>query len=147
MSLDSFSSRIRIRADNLEAAINRIVVNVALVVDQVVVLSTPVDTGRARSNWQVSLRAPINDQIEPYAPGLKLGRGETGNAQAALSQAQAAVRGRRPGRDIFITNNVEYIGDLNRGTSAQAPAMFVQIAIVAGVDAVARAPLNSSRRR
>ena len=147
MSLDSFSRRILIRADNLDAAINRIVVNVALVVDQVIVLSTPVDTGRARSNWQVSLTAPISNQIEPYAPGIKLGRGESANANAALLQAQAALRPRRPEQDIFITNNVEYIGDLNRGTSAQAPEMFVQIAIIAGVDAVARAPLNSSRRR
>jgi hypothetical protein len=34
---------------------------------------------------------------------------------------------------IFITNNVPYIGNLDAGTSAQAPSGFVRQSILAGI--------------
>lgn len=133
--LGGFAARIRLRGRQVEQGVNRIVRKVALIADRELVLETPVDTGRARSNWQVSLGSPITSQREPYAPGEGLGRGEGQNAAGALAQAQERIGARQPGETVYITNNVDYIGPLNDGSSAQAPAGFVQAAITRAVRA------------
>lgn len=149
MSLERFSRRIRIRADNVPREVNRIVRQVALIADQTLVLATPVDTGRARSNWLVSLEAPRESEIEPYNPlpeGTDPAKfGESGNARSAINQARDQIGRRKPGQTIYITNNVPYIQRLNDGFSAQAPAMFVEIAIQQAVAAVRNARLDTGR--
>lgn len=137
--LGSFAHRIRLRGQQVEEGVNRIVRTVALVVDRELVLETPVDTGRARSNWIVSLGEAATDEREPYAEGSGLGKGEGSNAAGALAQGQAVIAGRRSGTDIYISNNVKYIGRLNDGWSAQAPSGFVQAAIKRAVEVVVRA--------
>lgn len=129
----SFSRRLRVLAREVEANANLIKRKVALAVDAALVLGTPVDTGRARSNWQVILNAPAGGERAPFAPGKGLGIGEGANARAALAEAQAVIAGAGYGDDIHITNNLSYIGELNDGTSAQAPAGFVEAALLSGV--------------
>lgn len=127
-TLGVFARRIRKRGRQVEEGVNEIVKKTAIVADRELVLSTPVDTGRARSNWLLSLGGPSTSEIEAYAQG-KGGSSGAANANAAMAQAQAAVRGRRPEQDVYISNNVPYIGRLNDGWSAQAPAGFVQAAV------------------
>lgn len=103
----------------------------AIAVDQALVISTPVDTGRARSNWRVSSGAPSSDTREAYAPG-KAGSTGGANATAALAQGREAIMADRSGT-IYISNNLPYIGVLNDGSSAQAPAGFVEIAVQTGI--------------
>lgn len=134
--LGDFAHRIRLRGKQVEAGANRVKREVALIADREVVLSTPVDTGRARSNWIVSLQAPILDEREPYSPGERLGLGERENAQGAIDQAEGRIEVSLPGQTIFISNNVSYIGHLNDGTSAQASRGFVQTAVMLAVNSV-----------
>lgn len=133
--LGDFARRIRLRGRQVEEGVNRIVRKVALVADRELVLETPVDTGRARSNWQVSLGSALTTEREPFAPGEGLGKGEGANAAGALAQGQDRIGARKSEQDIYIQNNVSYIGNLNDGTSAQAPAGFVQAAIKRAVAA------------
>lgn len=140
-TLGQFARRIRSIGQGVEKNADNLVKQTALVADQVVVLSTPVDTGRARSNWIASIGLPATEEREPYAPGEKLGRGEGANAQAAIAQAQAEILTRRMGQDIYISNNLPYIGRLDEGSSAQAPANFVAKAIQAAISAVRRTKL------
>lgn len=134
--LSDFSRRIRERGRQVEAGANRIKREVALIADREVVLATPVDTGRARSNWIVSLQAPILAEREPYAPGEGLGISERANAQGAIDQGKDRINAAKPGQTIFISNNVYYIGFLNDGTSAQAARGFVQTAVMQAVGSV-----------
>lgn len=138
MSLGAFARRIRQRARQVEVGVDRLVKKVGLAVDQAVVLATPADTGRARSNWNIGIGRPERGVREPFAPGSKLGIGESQNAQAALAEAQAEIPTRRPGQDIYISNNLDYIEQLNDGSSAQAPAMFVEQAVETGRELVRR---------
>jgi hypothetical protein len=135
-SLSQFSRRIRAVGKRVEVNTDKLTRQVALVADQTVVLSTPVDEGRARSNWIVSLGSPALSEREPYAPGSKLGLSEGGNASGAIAQGQGVIAARKSGQDIFISNNVPYISDLNNGTSAQAPANFVEKAVQVAVSAI-----------
>lgn len=107
---------------------------VALAIDQTIVLATPVDTGRARANWVVSVEVAFSGVREPYAPGSK-GSSGADNAQAAIDQGKAAVGAHQPGQTIFISNNLPYIIRLNQGWSAQAPAGFIEAAVDAGLRA------------
>lgn len=117
-------------ANRLEAGASRIQRDVTRVIHERVVYSTPVDTGRARSNWLVSADEPINYSIFPYAPGAYLGIDETANAEAAIEQGIAATASLTTKNErVWIVNNVLYIADLNEGTSPQADAGFVELAI------------------
>lgn len=145
MSLERFSRRMHLRASNLPREVNKVVRKAALAIDQTLVLATPVDTGRARSNWIVSLGGSQSETIDPYSPGHLLGLGETANADAAIAQGSGVIARRKPGQEVHITNNVEYIGRLNEGWSAQAPAMFVEAAISAALEAVAGARIDTGR--
>lgn len=123
-------------AASMQATAKKIVVNVdagwrltALAIDAAVVTSTPVDTGRARSNWRVSTEKQ-SDVFDAYAKG-KGGKTVGENTSAALDQGKAAVDA-ATGNTIYISNNLPYIEPLNDGSSAQAPAGFVELAVQAG---------------
>jgi len=92
---------------------------------------TPRKTGWARSNWIPSIGTPARPDVSITNP-------EPGQVQARSAQREAGVllvaTGYKLERGpIFITNNVPYIGRLNDGSSTQAPAGFVQSAILRAV--------------
>lgn len=121
---------------DVQEGLERTVKKCALIVDQTVVMATPVDTGRARSNWIVQVNAPATIPREAYAPGESKST-EAANTQAALDQGREAIEGfTLDDASIHITNNLPYIARLNEGSSAQAPAGFVEKAVKAAVDAV-----------
>lgn len=131
-----FSRRMQVVGDRIVRNTNQSVRRVALAVDQALVMGTPVDKGIARSNWRVGLGQAPEGTLPAYAPGEKLGIGESANASAAMAHAQEMISRRQPGQDIYIVNNVHYIGKLNEGSSAQAPANFVEQAIQVGAAVV-----------
>lgn len=145
MSLERFGRRMKQRASRIGREANRVKREVALAVDQALVLGTPVDTGTARSNWIVSL-GQSTDQVRPaYAPTQKGGINESANARAAIAQGKAKIAQSREEESVHITNNTDYIGDLNEGKSPQAPAMFVEDAINAGTQVARRAKIDTSK--
>jgi len=95
----------------------RLCQRVALDIDQRLVLATPVDTGRARSNWLASLGTPRTDEVG------------TRDAQSAISEAAGVIDQAADFPVIYLSNNLPYIQRLNDGSSKQAPAAFVQTAI------------------
>lgn len=135
-NLQQLATRMRLRALQVADGVDKVVRTAAFKVDQAVVMATPVDTGRARSNWIASIGAPTGDTRGPLSPGSKLGLGETNNAQASINAAKAVIDSRRFKQSIFITNNLDYIGKLNNGSSKQAPKNFVRKGVQAGTQAV-----------
>lgn len=136
-SLDQFSRRIATLGEQITQEADRTVRAAALMADQTVVMATPVDKGRARSNWLVELDAPNRDTIEAYVPGED-GNTSGPNTAAALAQGRATIAGYDGDRNsgIAISNNLPYIGPLNAGSSRQAPAGFVEKAVQAAVKQV-----------
>lgn len=94
-------------------------------------VATPVDEGRARSNWLATFDVPATQTIEPLADGVAA----TGPALDAIRAIVAGYNG-DVHNSIQLTNSLPYIGDLNDGSSAQAPAGFIRIAVIEGVAAV-----------
>lgn len=147
MSLDRLARRMRMRANNVPREANRVKWQAALAVDQAVVLGTPVDTGTARSNWVVSLDEPSDRTQEAYTALADGDMSETANARAAMAQGAGVIARALPEQDIHITNNLPYIVPLNEGSSAQAPAAFVEEAVDAGLGAARRTRIDTGRRR
>lgn len=148
MDLKDFSRWARQLGDRVEKNADHLVRTCALAIDGAVVIATPVDTGRARANWQVQLDNPATSTREPFSPGHE---GSTGgdNARAAIEEGKgviASYKGGRPNACIHITNNLPYIGRLNDGWSAQAPAAFVEKGIMVGVKAIRNAGGIVSRK-
>jgi hypothetical protein len=134
-SLSDFSRRITLRGRKVAEGADALTRKVALAADQAVVSGTPVDTGRARSNWIAAIGGPASSVIDAYVPG-ESGSTEAANTQAALNQAETVISGYTAGEEIHITNNLPYIQRLNDGYSAQAPANFVEHAVMEAVQVV-----------
>lgn len=136
VTLLQFSRNIRKRGSQVENAGTRVTQQVAKRALRTLVLNTPVDTGKARSNWRVGIGAPTSAEIDPYVPGRKLGIGERANAAATIAAGNRRIdtsspgRGNRLGLAIYISNNVRYIDKLNSGSSLQHPGGFIDMAIL-----------------
>jgi len=85
-----------------------------------IVRSTPVKTGRARGNWQLTIDFPAEDEIERMD---KNGQATINSGLRRLSE----LKGRGFGGIIFITNNVSYIIELEEGSSQQSPQGMVAV--------------------
>ena len=118
-----FSKRMEVIAEGVVENVAKTVRKAALAVDQVAVTTTPVDTGRARANWLTSVGSPSNHTVPSPGPGSA--------GQQAIAQGQSVI-GAWKGGPIFITNNVEYVVPLDKGSSAQAPSGMTAAALQAG---------------
>lgn len=130
-SFKQFSRRMNIRADEVVKGVERKIRRAAIKVDQAVVLGTPFDTGRAKSNWIVGIGVPRFEINEPLATN-----NQAQTEQQAIANATAQIGQFKLGdRKIFLTNSLPYIEELENGSSAQAPQGFVQQAIKEGQQA------------
>lgn len=81
---------------------------IALELFRSVILDTPVDTGRARGNWQTSLWNPKDGEVER-------------DMSAALQETARETSVFGMGKLIYLANNLPYIYRLEFGWSKQAP--------------------------
>lgn len=130
-SLLDLASSLEKRVLKLEKEASKLADKVAetILVDLVIV--TPVDTSNALSNWQIGLGRAVPAPIPPWFPG-SLGSTEAQSENAAIFEGNYRLRLKKPGQPIYISNLVDYIVDLNRGSSMQAPSGFVERAVMKG---------------
>lgn len=97
---------------------------------------TPKDTGFAASNWVAQIGSPFSG-----IAGSRL-QAELGQLdRITQSGSWQALDGYKLSQGpIFITNNVSYITDLNRGSSRQAPPNFVQLEMLTSIAQVGQNP-------
>lgn len=106
---------------------------VALRMLEYLVAQTPVDTSKALSNWRIAVGGSGYgaEAIPAYYVGSK-GSTRSASEKAAIEAAKADLKRARAGSPIAIINQVPYIGALAAGSSAQAPAGWVEGAILVG---------------
>ena len=102
---------------------------------------TPVDTSKAISNWRIGLGSPVSGEIEPHYPGFK-GSTELMSEDATVITARIALKAKRPGQIIYLSNTAKYIKDLDQGSSLQEPAGFVKRAVDNARDLAKRTKLE-----
>lgn len=85
-----------------------------------IVLKTPVDTGRLRSNWQASLNNPIGSKLDgvDYAGNNTIIRGGGKINSYTLKDSS-----------IWFANNMPYASRIENGSSRQRPEGMVSSTI------------------
>ena len=111
----------------LEQFIEKVATKVTVDTTANLIETTPVDTGWARSNWVPSIGG-----FSGSPAGSKENVSDSEQAVGIASLAGYKISK----NNLYISNNVPYIGDLNDGTSTQAPSGFVQNAIAKAVSSV-----------
>jgi hypothetical protein len=131
-----FSAGIRRYVDGVKVDVDRQVRGITLALFKSVIVGTPVDTGRARGNWQTSIGAPevgVVDRLDP-------------SGAAAIGEVRKNMGG--VGHITWLANNLPYIEKLEYGGypegpntvggfSRQAPAGMVRINM-ARIDGIIR---------
>lgn len=84
-----------------------------------IVNKTPVDSGRAQGNWQVTIGSKAEGKIDVTGESKK----ET------IDKGLAAIASMKAYDVIYITNNVNYIVYLEEGSSKQSPAGMVGVTL------------------
>jgi len=122
-SPERFALEMNLRAEEMEQSVNKIVELAGREIAKEVIALTPVDTSLAISNWTGSLGSPASGTRNAVSPGEF---GSTASASGAATQASVwnAITGRKTGQDVWLSNNLPYINDLNVGkiTPRSSPA-------------------------
>lgn len=84
-----------------------------------IILKTPVDTGRARGNWQVGINKYPSNQLDVTDK----------SGDKALAKGIAKTLKIPPFANVWISNNVDYIIYLEEGTSKQSPKGMIKLTI------------------
>lgn len=103
-----------------------------------IILRTPVDTGRARANWGVTIGSPRSGAFNTEAVDKSGSRTlETARSQAEHFDCQGS---------IFMTNNLPYIGALEYGSSKQAPSGMVRVTVAEMRGFITKARIGDLKR-
>lgn len=127
----SFEQRMRELGEAIERGTRQLQNDVADAVQQHIIEATPVSnletghSGRARNNWVATINTPWTqaDYVGPFDP----------SGRARVLENQTVLENNKRGRPVYIANNLNYIQLLNEGHSTQAPAGFVQAAMLVGM--------------
>lgn len=86
-----------------------------------VVIQTPVKTGKARGGWQLGIGAPPVGDIDRL------------DKEGFITPFEelTKLKGVSPFKTVYLGNNTEYIGTLEGGSSAQAPDGIVRVVMPA----------------
>jgi hypothetical protein len=114
------TSDLRDLYDDIEEIVNEEIKETLVTVQAEVVKNTNVDTGLARSNWQVSKGSPPTGVMA------------IGSANANAFRAAVGIN-YTIGADYFLSNNVDYVHWLNNGSSRRAGEFFVETSITAAL--------------
>lgn len=103
--------------EEVEDDVKSILQTIVFRIGREVVTLSPVDTGRFKGNWQLTIGSPATGSLLRYD--------ESGGI--TLSDMSRVVRTLSPGQVAYIQNTVEYGYDLEYGSSQQAPDGMVRI--------------------
>lgn len=116
----SFSQQILAFGPRAAARIDSVRQGVTIKLFGAVIRDTPVDSGRARANWQLTEGAPATGTVETTAPGKQ---GLTVNEAQQIAKTTGDT-------SLYLSNNLPYIQGLEEGTSKKAPEGMVRRNVV-----------------
>lgn len=119
MALGSFELDIQRFVEKAKGNVDLVIRKISLDLFRRVILKTPVDTGRLRGSWTVSIGAiaPSTVQIDDKS------------GSATISRVTAATLGLKAGQIVYLTSSLEYARAIEFGHSKQAPGGMVRLSI------------------
>lgn len=123
-----FALAMSIMAKSLGEASNAVGAEACFAAGEYLVKNTPIDTGKAKSNWQASRVRPRSKSREAYSPG-KRGNTAAENISAAVDQIRGQCESRRKNQRMYLTNNLDYIEKLDAQGGNKGTPQFMRAAI------------------
>lgn len=112
----SFSQQIKMFGDRSAKAVQQTRTAVTIKLFSAVIRDTPVDTGLARANWQLTEGQKATGTVTNVAPN-----------KAGLTVSEAGQIQKTNGDEsLYLTNNLPYIVKLEEGFSKKAPEGMVR---------------------
>ena len=128
-NLRVFAKKMRQRGQVLEERSGKLLGDTLTGIAEGLIPHTPIDTGRARRNWQANESSPLTTYLEaPSSP--------SDGEKEAITNARLVASKLKSGGAAHLTNNAPYIVELNRGSSTQAPGMFVQMEVLNALERI-----------
>lgn len=118
--MDNFALDIQRFVDKAKGNVDLVVRKVSLDLFFRVIEKSPVDTGRFKSNWQVSINSIPQGTLATFDK----------SGASSLARVRAASVGFAAGQIIYLVNNLEYARALEYGHSKQAPAGMVRLSVM-----------------
>ncbi|BBP60361.1 hypothetical protein PHLH4_39510 [Pseudomonas sp. St316] len=115
----SFAESLAAFVEQARGAIDDVFREVVIEIGSSVIRLSPVDTGRFKGNWQLTIGAPATHSLDSFD---KAGHETIAELVSQANQLEA-------GQVAYIVNNLVYGIPLEYGHSAQAPAGMVQITL------------------
>jgi hypothetical protein len=112
----------------IDVEIGTVVRKVAIDLHDNIVRRTPVDQGRARNSWAMTLDSPAPATGDDLDPG-PIYNGDADGQQAKATQGVLQSLQDNPYRVVWITSNLIYIVRLENGHSQQAPAGMFAVSV------------------
>ena len=113
----SLGDQIRDYAKVVNRRIDYVHRNLSLMLFTAIIFDTPVDTGLARNSWFPSKNAPV------MGGATRINK----SGADAIREVREITSNAKLREVLFMTNNVEYIGELEYGWSGQSPEGMVRI--------------------
>lgn len=115
----SFSAQIGSFATTATEKIDAIFRDIVVEIGESVIMLSPVDTGRFKGNWQLTVGAPSSQSLINYdKDGLR-------TLEQLVSDANKLDASQR----AYIVNNLRYAQPLEYGYSQQAPSGMVRVTL------------------
>lgn len=109
----SFQRQIEAFAKKANMSVGKTIRGTSIKLFSAVILSSPVDTGRFRANWQVSGSSPASGTVDGFAD--------------PTAKVATYVNGQKQSLEFTLANNLPYAYALEYGYSKQAPQGMVRI--------------------
>lgn len=119
MNEGSFALSLAEFAEQAKEAIDSSLREIVIEIGASVIRMSPVDTGRFRGNWQFSIGAPEQGQLD---------RLDKNGSAATVELVNGAIQF-KAGDTAYIVNNLPYAIPLEYGHSDQAPGGMVRITL------------------
>lgn len=133
----SFGGDLQRFADRAMGRTELVFKKVALEVMGRTIMRTPVDTGRLRSNWLLTLDQPASGTTESDGSGEPTARPDGGGTGPARELLGPAIDAANLNNVIWLTNNLPYAGVIEYDAhSKQAPAGMVRVSVREFADVV-----------
>lgn len=127
--MGSFADQLKALSERTKVKLETVVRKTIIDLQGGVVLRSPVDTGRFKSNWMVGIGAKSSDTVTT----------EDKTGAVSLARVEPAMGAWKPGQSIWLTNSLPYASRIEYGWSDQAPGGVVRLTVQDFRDYVSRA--------
>ena len=123
--MSSFGRNMKAWAAKVDAGVDQVIRAASLQVSAAIIKRTPVDTGRAKGNWQPSINRVKAGQAQ------KTQTAPLSTIDSEQMRALSSVIAKSVGQVYYLTNNLPYIMRLEyQGWSTQAPNGMVRVSVL-----------------